>query len=113
MINYSGIRVGHVVSVVVSTPEGPKDLRHICRHSPDGFQWGYGGSGPSDLALSIMTDHFSRQGVMDATKKANTCYQDFKWMFIANVTGNRFVITEEQINEWIKKRGRSTDADIL
>lgn len=23
-------------------------------HSPDGFEWGYGGSGPADLALNIL-----------------------------------------------------------
>ena len=111
MITYTGIRVGHVVSVVVCNPEGPKDLRHICRHSPDGFQWGYGGSGPSDLALSIMVDFFERQGLEFALKSAGTCYQDFKWEFIAGIKENTFVITEEQVNEWIKKRRESKDAD--
>ena len=33
-----------------------KRLLHIERHSPDGFNWGYGGSGPADTALSILTD---------------------------------------------------------
>lgn len=28
-------------------------LEHIARHSPTGMEWGYGGSGPSDLALSL------------------------------------------------------------
>src|SRR5204862_6265890 len=30
-------------------------LKHVVHHSPDGFQWGYGGSGPADLALSILS----------------------------------------------------------
>ena len=34
-----------------------RPLEHIVRHSPDGFEWGYGGSGPADLALSIVADH--------------------------------------------------------
>ena len=25
------------------------------RHSPTGFEWGYGGSGPAQLALAILT----------------------------------------------------------
>jgi hypothetical protein len=25
-------------------------------HSPDGFQWGYGGSGPAQLALALIAD---------------------------------------------------------
>jgi len=30
-------------------------LRHVVRHSPTGFEWGYGGSGPADLSLSLLT----------------------------------------------------------
>ena len=29
------------------------DLRN---HSPDGFEWGYGGSGPAQLALALVAD---------------------------------------------------------
>jgi hypothetical protein len=32
-------------------------LHHEVRHSPTGLAWGYGGSGPSDLALSLLVDH--------------------------------------------------------
>jgi hypothetical protein len=31
-------------------------LRHLVRHSPTGFEFGYAGSGPSDLARSIVGD---------------------------------------------------------
>ena len=31
-------------------------LRHAIRHSPTGLSWGYAGSGPADLALSVLTD---------------------------------------------------------
>lgn len=31
-------------------------LRHYVRHSPTGMEWGYGGSGPADLARSILID---------------------------------------------------------
>jgi hypothetical protein len=31
-------------------------LRHVVRHSPTGFGWGYGGSGPADLARSLLID---------------------------------------------------------
>lgn len=33
-----------------------KEVKHRVRHSPDGFECGYNGSGPSDLALSICTE---------------------------------------------------------
>jgi len=38
-----------------------KDLNprsDLMNHSPDGFNWGYGGSGPAQLALAILADHF-------------------------------------------------------
>ena len=31
-------------------------LRHVPKHSPAGFNWGYGGSGPADLARSLLID---------------------------------------------------------
>jgi hypothetical protein len=38
--------------------EGGKRVTNIPRvaelHSPDGFEWGYGGSGPADFALNIL-----------------------------------------------------------
>ena len=31
--------------------------RVVIQHSPDGHNWGYGGAGPADLALDILTLH--------------------------------------------------------
>jgi len=73
-------------------------LRHVMRHSPDGFEWSYGGSGPSDAALSIMVDHFKD------TEKANELYQEFKWRFIATAPENGFEITTEEIDDWLEAR---------
>jgi hypothetical protein len=69
-------------------------LRHICRHSPDGFNWGYGGSGPSDAALSIMADAV---GLEEAEK----WYQRFKAAFVAK-WGAEFSITEEEVVSWLQ-----------
>ena len=77
-------------------------LKHICRHSPDGFEWGYGGSGPSDTALSIMVDHFTHQGVENPRKKADLVYQDFKWKFISVALESGFVVNEAQIEDWLE-----------
>jgi len=35
------------------TPEVNIKQEIVC-HSPTGFEWGYGGSGPADLALNIL-----------------------------------------------------------
>lgn len=99
MKTYHGINQG-VGGQTITVFEGTKTypLRHICRHSPDGFQWGYGGSGPADTALSILTDCVGEA-------KANKYYQDFKFAFISGAI-NELEITEKQILNWLKKMRR-------
>jgi hypothetical protein len=53
----------------------PKPSQKYRNHSPDGFNWGYGGSGPAQLALAIM---------LKLTGKPDG-YQDFKFRFIAGL----------------------------
>ena len=63
---------------------GPSQKYH--NHSPDGFNWGYGGSGPAQLALAIM---------LEITGKAAD-YQAFKWHVISQLPQNQdFTITFE------------------
>ena len=71
------------------------DLRN---HSPTGFEWGYGGSGPSQLALAIMADFFGDD------QKALGVYQDFKWDFLAGRTEDDWTITGDQVAAWLKAR---------
>ena len=54
---YQGIRdeEGCVVTVNDALLDPRMDLR---RYSSDGFEWGYEGSGPHQLALAILADHF-------------------------------------------------------
>lgn len=72
-----------------------KLLKHIVRHSPDGFNWGYGGSGPSDLALAILADCVG-------SEKAEEYYQRFKWDFVAEF-GDEWEVSEREILDWMKK----------
>lgn len=53
----------------------PRPSQKYHNHSPDGFNWGYGGSGPAQLALAIM---------LKLTGKSDG-YQDFKFRFIAGL----------------------------
>jgi hypothetical protein len=39
---------GHYSRIHVNIPQA------VVSHSPSGFEWGYGGSGPSDFALNIL-----------------------------------------------------------
>lgn len=51
---YRGYANGRLVTVTRGDMESP--LRHYVRHSPTGFCWGYGGSGPADLARCLLID---------------------------------------------------------
>lgn len=54
---YVGYRLGVERRVYVVRNGLPEPLQHIVEHSPSGFEWGYIGSGPADLAISILTDY--------------------------------------------------------
>lgn len=74
--------------------------RSVYRHSPTGFNYGYGGSGPADLALNILR-------MFTTPEKADRMYQDFKWKFIGSskdgTTNNdhELIIPREKILEFI------------
>ena len=53
---YRGI-AGNSNVLVYPSYGSPYPLHHVIYHSPTGFAWGYGGSGPADLAMSILADH--------------------------------------------------------
>jgi hypothetical protein len=59
-------------------PLDPGPSQRVNNHSPDGFNWGYGGSGPAQLALAV---------VLACTGKPDG-YQDFKWKIIAVIPQN-------------------------
>jgi hypothetical protein len=71
--------------------------RRIVNHSPDGFEWGYGGSGPADLALNILSIFLGQE-------EAWRYHQDFKWAFIATMPHEGGVIKREDILNWLKEK---------
>jgi len=75
------------------------EIEHVERHSPDGFQWGYGGSGPADLALSILTDYCKRFKFDESIPEKY--YQKFKKDFIAS-SPDELNVTSDDIKEWLK-----------
>jgi hypothetical protein len=107
MTAYRGTRDKHgVIQVLVvsdertpaeSLPLSVAPLRHRSRHSPDGFEWGYGGSGPSDLALSILWDHLGVEPSRDL-------YLDYKNEVIALLPRDRWEIYSAEIDRWICDR---------
>lgn len=71
-------------------------LPHLVRHSPDGFEIGYGGSGPAELARCILADHLGTPAVEPRV------YHAFKLSFLAHpeVVNGRD-ISVGMIEQWL------------
>lgn len=92
MKRYEGRRQGSAVDVTVNgTPLNPR--LDLYNHSPTGFEWGYGGSGPSQLALALLADHFGDSA--QALEK----YQDFKWSIVAGMPYDGWTLTSLEIEQ--------------
>lgn len=61
----------------------PAKSQKIWNHSPDGFNWGYGGSGPAQLALAICLELYGKD-------VAQQVYQSFKFDYIATLPQSDF-----------------------
>ena len=96
---YKGRRLepkkGTVSNVAVTVNGEP--LKHHVYHSPTGFNWSYGGSGPADLARSILWDHLGKE-------PSPAWYQEFKRAFVAT-WGDEWQISSLEIQDWIDTRG--------
>lgn len=66
-------------------------------HSPDGFEWGYGGSGPSDLALNVLA-------LFIPTPEAWRLHHFYKDDVIARLPNAGATIDPESVRYWIQKR---------
>jgi hypothetical protein len=63
----------------------PEASQAVRNHSPDGFNWGYGGSGPAQLALAILLRYMT-------VEDANKYYQAFKFQVVASWPQSDFEI---------------------
>lgn len=78
----------------------PDDSLKLRNHSPDGFEFGYSGSGPAQLALAMLLDYVRADGMDDSV--ALDHYQVFKEKFIATAGDHGCTITGEQIAQFLK-----------
>ena len=75
------------------TPERSLELMN---HSPSGFEWGYGGSGPAQLALALLLDYADDEAV------ALDNYQEFKTEVVSQLdcagSDGRWRLTASEID---------------
>ena len=91
MKRYEGKRTGFAVVVTVDgKPLNPRlDLHN---HSPTGFEWGFGGSGPAQLALAILAEH------CDDVDEALNLHQRFKWDIVAEFPDSGWRLNSGEID---------------
>lgn len=83
---------------VYQTGEGEEvcvPVEHHVAHSPDGFEWGYGGSGPAELARCLLWHYLGAE-------PAPACYQAFKAAAIATAPEDGGVIPMEDVTRWLE-----------
>lgn len=84
------------VRVHVSYPNGQSlPLVHRVHHSPSGMEWGYSGSGPADLARSILWEVIGEE-------PESALYQKFKHDFVSAAPYEGFILHEDEIERWIE-----------
>jgi hypothetical protein len=74
----------------------PVPSQGVFNHSPAGFNWSYGGSGPAQLALALLLE-FTDRGA------AVRHHQDFKWRVIAKLPTGDFAIDASVITDFLRQ----------
>ena len=113
-------QVGVLVHHIENRVRNATLLKHCVLHSPTGFEIGYGGSGPADLAVSILADFFGAEpervrsvwtkalGLLsdNPAHDAIRLHQLFKRDFIQNTilaAGDSYFINGDEIAEWVSE----------
>lgn len=92
---FQGMRMGGIVTVLKNSQEfSAKPSQDVWNHSPCGFEWGYCGSGPAQLALALLLEVTSRDEAVRA-------HQDFKSMIVAAFPHKQWACTGEGISNWL------------
>jgi hypothetical protein len=65
----------------------------LWNHSPTGFEWGYGGSGPAQLSLALLAD------ALGDDEKAVALHQPFKWAVVGSLPRLTWTLTDQEIQD--------------
>jgi hypothetical protein len=98
-----------VVHAYAVDPAGSERLiEHHVRHSPSGFEFGYEGSGPAELARCLLLDFFDLHERADARDQSPlpVSYQQFKRQLIASIprSTREHTIEIETLDTWVREQ---------
>lgn len=98
---YVGVRQDGQNIVTVTEPRKGTRALPLCldlvNHSPDGFEWGYSGSGPAQLAVAILADFCGKDS------KALKLHLVFKDEVIARLHGDKWRLDAHAIQSAINR----------
>lgn len=101
MRTYVGERSAYGVRVAVleegKRPRALAPRNDIRCHWPDGFEWGYVGFGPAQLALALLVDH------LEDERDSLEFYQDFTREVVADLPFWGWEMTSGQIDESLSR----------
>jgi hypothetical protein len=96
---YGGIRDYDRCCVQVFEAFSSRDLDprlDLFNHSPTGFEWGYGGSGPAQLALAILADALGDE------ERALHLHQKFKFAVIGKLPHESWGLTHTEVMDTVR-----------
>lgn len=96
---YKGVRTPSGCLVTCDGVELPA-RRELRNHSPTGFDWGFNGGGPMQLALAMLCDFFQDD------QKSMEHYQEFARDIIAPIGQQTWSIKSESMVDWARGKMR-------
>jgi hypothetical protein len=74
----------------------PEASQKVMNHSPDGYNWGYSGSGPAQLALALLLEFTKDE------RRSVQMHQKFKSDVVAKLPqGKDFAMSEMVVQNWL------------
>lgn len=95
-----------------------RGVPRVVHHSPTGIEWGYGGSGPADAALSVLAYCLpvGCDGEEPVTLFEGQCstlawdmHQAFKWARIAKLPYEGGTLSGREVDAWIDENLAALD----
>jgi hypothetical protein len=86
----------------------PVPSLRLRNHSPDGFNWGYPGSGPAQLALALLLDYTGDEQL------AERWYQEFKRAYVMTQDEDAsWKIYGHEIRDWLNMKQAKAEQEAL
>lgn len=102
-LTFHGSRGGSGADVNVERPDGTQEeldpRTDVVNHSPTGFEWGYLGSGPLQLAFAVLAEAYDEE-------VARELHGDFQRRWAATINAAHWTLQAEQIPEILDADGR-------